>query len=185
MKKESEHSYYNTVYRSDTSSWSRRRFEAPKKVPAKLDPVQLSETRPVIRRCLRSIEKGECFAHTPDSTTHSTFSCKVPMERSSGPTVSKRIPLSAPPPPAPDATLLRPSTEYRSRFVPVHSDPFLSQSCTEFVNRTREVNKISGISKEARPPVWNSTYRCRHGSLASARASSSDPITFHSYTNLR
>ena len=178
------HSYYNTIYRNDTSNWSNKRFDLQNNLKSKLEPKDLAEKNSSIKRSLLNLEKINILNNIPESTTKSTYKSPIPMERSIEPTFSPRLPNGLPPPELIDNSILRPTTEYRSRYNLVKSEQFFK---TDITNKSQIIqNNFKNIefSQNAKNPTWNSTYRINQ-KFTPIDKSMNNPITFNSFTHLR
>ena len=179
----SGYNFYNSCYRNDVSKWGGRAYKQSDDVPREIDLNSAAANSSTITRCMISMRNGCRPVQTPTSLQRDSYVPHMPVTREAGPTYTQRCPPAAAPPDAPaDPSVLRPSTEYGSRYKRPIPQPFVAQAT---IDRC-ETAKVSTRSASGRgyQPCWDSSYR-RQFCEKVADPMYSEAVTFHSTTQLR
>lgn len=184
MSKGDDYNFYKSIYQNDISRWGGRTFRKPENISREMDVSQMAANSQSVSRCLNSMKTTCRPVCTPTSLYRASYVPHMPTRRGPfDPSYSNRCPESPPLPNAPDPSVLRPSTEYGSRYVYPHPKPYLSQDlverCSTAAITTRNYRQTNDFS-----PQWDTTYRKGYCEKA-MDAHYSPGITFHSTTNLR
>lgn len=177
------YNFYNSCYRNDVGRWAGKGHKPSENLPREIELNAAACNSSTITRCMISMRNGCRPVQTPTTLQRDSYVPHMPVTGDIGPTYTQRCPPAAAPPDAPaDPSVLRPSTEYGSRYRRAISQPFVSQ---ETVDRC-EMAKVSTRSVTGRgyQPGWNSSYRHQFCEKA-ADPRYSEAVTFHSNTHLR
>ncbi|OHS93571.1 hypothetical protein TRFO_40156 [Tritrichomonas foetus] len=178
------YNFYTSIYRHDVSRWGGRTHRKPENISREMDVSQIAATSSSVKRCMNSMTKTCRPVCTPTSLYRDSYVPHMPVTRGLFPIYSNRTPEAPAPPGAPDPSLLRPTTEYGSRYRPPNPKPFISQELTERCSTATVTTRSFNRQTHEVSPIWNTTYRASYCEKPYDPTYSS-AITFHSATNLR
>jgi hypothetical protein len=179
-----EPDYFTTIYRNDIARWGGMTYKRQQEdISREIDVSRTAASSSTVSRCMQSMRSG-CRPVTTGTTLYrDSYVPHMASSRDIGPTYSRRCPAAPPPPDAADPSILRPTTEYGSKYRVPHPEPFLRP---ELVARCSTAHVTSrSIGREPQfCPGWDTTYR-NHYCERVTRPVTSDAVTFHTHTGLR
>jgi hypothetical protein len=179
----SEYNFYNTSYRNDVSRWGGQTYKKPENISREIDLRQTASTSPGIARCLASMQANCRPVQTPNTLYRDSYVPHMPASRGIGPSYTRRAPPGSSIPDPPDPSILRHSTEYRSRYTIPRSEPFLPPELVDRCSTAKVTARTIGADRQF-SPAWDTTYR-RHYCEQVTHPQTTEAVTFHSTTGMR
>jgi hypothetical protein len=178
-----EYNFYNTIYRNDISRWAGMTYKKPENISREIDLRRAAGESSTVSRCIESLRAGCRPVTTPHSLYQDSYVPHMPYKRGINASYTQRCPPSPAVPDAPDPQLLRPTTEYSSRYTVPDPEPFLPPElvarCSTACATARKIGTDGDYN-----PHWDTTYRHDYCERVT-QPHTSHAVTFHSYTGMR
>lgn len=175
-----DYNFFDSSYRRNVARWGGMTHQKPECISREIDVNAAAAGSSTVTRCMISMRNGCRPVETPTSLQRDSYKWQGAITRNVGPTFNRRTPDGQGRPPAPDPDLLRPSTEYGSRYLRPRHDPYINNDtmdrCATAAIRTRGMG--------AGCPAWNTSYRGQFCERVTT-PHTSQAITFHTHTNMR
>jgi hypothetical protein len=178
-----DYNFYNTIYRNDVSRWGGQTYKRPENISREIDIRRASTESSTVSRCLESLRAGYRPVATPHTLYQDSYVPHVPYKRGISTSYTRRCPASPALPDAPDPSVLRPTTEYSSRYAVPRPEPFLRPELVDRCSTARFTTRTIGNDGRYNPS-WDTSYR-RDYCERVTQPHTTQAVTFHSYTGMR
>jgi hypothetical protein len=176
-----EYNFYSSIYRNDISRWAGQTYKRPENITREIDLTQSAASSQAVTRCIRSLNGGCRGVSTGTTLYQDSYVPHMAATRDLRASYTARCPPSPAVPDSPDPSILRPTTEYGSRYRVPRPEPLLSP---EFIARCSTTNLTARSVPGGVSPAWNTTYRQRQCEKVT-EPQTSRAVTFFTHTGLR